>query len=110
MSVALVVASPYRLPRHETRRRENERHRHGHRHGHRHRQSSWRRRRGCWALGAQEKSDVGGGSNKGFGILEWAGLIPQSVVVKSSKFAWKEAWKTMTRELAPQAPDGTYTR
>jgi putative glutathione S-transferase len=44
------------------------------------------------------------------GILEWAGLIPQSVVVKSSKFAWKEAWKTMTRELAPQAPDGTYAR
>ena len=42
-------------------------------------------------------------SNRGFRILERAGgLLPQSLLVKSTKTAWRAAWKTMVVELAPQ--------
>ena len=50
-------------------------------------------------------------SNRGFRILERAGgLLPQSLLVKSTKSAWRSAWKTMVVELAPQEKSGAYAR
>ncbi|CAM9160868.1 unnamed protein product [Choristocarpus tenellus] len=49
--------------------------------------------------------------NKGFGILELAGgVLPQGMIVKSAKLAWKTIWLQMMRELAPQSADGSYVR
>lgn len=50
-------------------------------------------------------------ANRGFRILERAGgLLPQSLLVKSTKAAWRAAWKTMVVELAPQDEGGAYAR
>ena len=50
-------------------------------------------------------------TNRGFRILERAGgLLPQSLLVKSTKTAWRSAWKTMVVELAPQEKGGAYSR
>lgn len=44
----------------------------------------------------------------GFRVLEW--IPSQQALVKTAKFAWGEAWKTMMSELAPQSPEGDYVR
>ena len=47
--------------------------------------------------------DPNSSTNRGFRILERAGgILPQSLLVKSTKTAWRAAWKTMVVELAPQ--------
>lgn len=47
-------------------------------------------------------------SRRGLRLLE---IIPsQQLLVRTAKFAWQEAWKTMMVELAPQSPDGDYVR
>jgi putative glutathione S-transferase len=47
----------------------------------------------------------------GFRILEKTGkLLPQSALVKTAKFGWKQIWLTFMRELAPQSKTGSYTR
>lgn len=47
----------------------------------------------------------------GFGILELAGgVLPQGGLVKTARAGWKFIWLQMMRELAPQAPDGSYVR
>lgn len=51
------------------------------------------------------------GSSRGFGLLEWAGsLVPQGPLVTGTKQAWKIAFTTFVRELAPQTSDGAYAR
>ncbi|KAL6779675.1 hypothetical protein ACKKBG_A13255 [Auxenochlorella protothecoides x Auxenochlorella symbiontica] len=48
---------------------------------------------------------------KGLSILEWTGgVIPQGVLVSGVKAAWKAAWLTFMRELAPQDAEGAYVR
>ena len=43
--------------------------------------------------------------------MEWAGsLVPQGLLVKGAKTAWRQAWLTLMKELAPQTPDGAYAR
>ena len=61
------------------------------------------RRRSPTATHASSKSSTG------LGLLEWAGGNTQGTVVKLSKFVWKEIWRAMVRELAPQAK-GSYSR
>ena len=36
--------------------------------------------------------------------------MPQGLLVKGAKAAWRTTWLTFMRELAPQAPDGSYQR
>lgn len=47
-------------------------------------------------------------SRGGLRVLEW--IPSQQLLVRSAKFAWREAWKTMMAELAPQSTDGDYVR
>ena len=51
-------------------------------------------------------------TNRGFRILERAGgLLPQSLLVGTTRKAWRAAWKTMVVELAPQEKGtGAYSR
>ena len=49
--------------------------------------------------------------NNGLGLLTWAGgLVGQPALVKTSKFGWKQAWRAMVQELAPQDGSGGYVR
>jgi glutathionyl-hydroquinone reductase len=51
------------------------------------------------------------GTKGGFRILERTGkLLPQSSLVKTAKFGWKQIWLTFMRELAPQSKEGDYKR
>ncbi|KAL4457697.1 hypothetical protein ABPG75_012562 [Micractinium tetrahymenae] len=51
------------------------------------------------------------GAKKGLGVLEWTGaVVPQGLLVKTAKYGWRTAWKTLMTELAPQSKDGTYQR
>lgn len=70
------------------------------------------RRRVSTIVAAAASSDPDNSSNRGFRILERAGgLLPQSLLVKSTKTAWRAAWKTMVVELAPQEKgSGGYAR
>ena len=58
----------------------------------------------------------GGGSNKrpdppGLGLLEWLGpVVPQGALVTGVKAGWREAWRAMMQELAPQSRSGAYER
>eukprot|EP00471_Norrisiella_sphaerica_P003741 CAMPEP_0184490604 /NCGR_PEP_ID=MMETSP0113_2-20130426/18289_1 /TAXON_ID=91329 /ORGANISM="Norrisiella sphaerica, Strain BC52" /LENGTH=420 /DNA_ID=CAMNT_0026874555 /DNA_START=101 /DNA_END=1363 /DNA_ORIENTATION=- len=52
-------------------------------------------------------------SRGGFRVLEWAGkggFLPQPLLVTTAKTGWREAWKLMVNELAPQSKDGEYVR
>uniref|UniRef100_A0A0G4I6H2 Uncharacterized protein n=1 Tax=Chromera velia CCMP2878 TaxID=1169474 RepID=A0A0G4I6H2_9ALVE len=47
----------------------------------------------------------------GLRILEWAGaVVPQGAVVSVARTGWREAWKQMLKELAPQSAEGEYIR
>lgn len=49
--------------------------------------------------------------DKGFNILEISSkFAPQGLVVQTAKEGWKFVWKKMMVELAPQDPDGAYSR
>ncbi|KAL4857982.1 Glutathionyl-hydroquinone reductase PcpF [Chlorella vulgaris] len=51
------------------------------------------------------------GTKGGFRVLERTGaLVPQGLLVKTAKYGWRTAWKTLMTELAPQSKDGTYQR
>mmetsp|Transcript_25618 Transcript_25618/g.82965 ORF Transcript_25618/g.82965 Transcript_25618/m.82965 type:complete len:375 (-) Transcript_25618:206-1330(-) len=50
-------------------------------------------------------SALGGG---GFRVLEW--VPSQQMLVKSAKFGWTTAFRTMMEELAPQSKEGDYLR
>lgn len=50
-------------------------------------------------------------SNGGLRILEWTGsVVPQGLLVKTAKYAWRQAWLTLMKELAPQNKSGGYSR
>jgi len=52
-------------------------------------------------------------SRGGLRLLEWAGkggFLPQPLLVKTAKTGWREAWKVLMSELAPQSKDGDYVR
>lgn len=48
------------------------------------------------------------GLQGGLRVLEW--IPSQQLLVRTTKLAWNEAWKTMMAELAPQSKDGDYVR
>ncbi|GAX78570.1 hypothetical protein CEUSTIGMA_g6010.t1 [Chlamydomonas eustigma] len=49
--------------------------------------------------------------SKGLGILEWSGkVVPQGLLVSGVKEGWRQAWKLMVQELAPQDTSGSYIR
>lgn len=49
--------------------------------------------------------------DKGLSLLEWTTkLVPQGAVVGGVKQAWRLAWQTMVKELAPQSKSGAYVR
>lgn len=51
------------------------------------------------------------GSFRGMRLLEWTnGILPQSTLVTTAKFAWNTTWLTFMRELAPQSDKGSYDR
>jgi len=51
-------------------------------------------------------------ADRGFRILEWASsaLGGQKALVRTAGWAFRETWRTMVKELAPQSPDGDYLR
>lgn len=75
------------------------------------RSSSVNRRR-AFTVAASLDPDSNASTNQGFRILERAGglLLPQPLLVKTTKTAWRAAWKTMMTELAPQEKGGAYSR
>lgn len=49
-------------------------------------------------------------ARSGFGLLEWAGVVPQGLLVTTAKQSWNAGWMTLMKELAPQNEDGQYVR
>ena len=69
--------------------------------------------RHCGARGlcSQQKESSKATASKGFNVLELTGaVVPQGALVKGVKTAWRLAWTTLMRELAPQSKDGDYVR
>jgi len=68
----------------------------------------------CAVFSSPPKSNTPtSGNNGGLRILEWAGrggLLPQPLLVQTAKTGWREAWKIMVSELAPQSKSGDYIR
>ena len=47
----------------------------------------------------------------GLRLLEWTGkVVPQGPLVSTAKFGWKQTWKILMQELAPQSKSGEYRR
>jgi len=47
-------------------------------------------------------------SSGGLRLLEW--LPSQKALVSTAKFGWRETWRVMMSELAPQSAEGAYVR
>ena len=77
-------------------------------------QRAWRtpaRLAGGGPSGGGTGDPLGAALGGGLRLLEWSGaVVPQGTVVTGVKGAWRAAWVTLMRELAPQDASGSYAR